>query len=93
MSKSFPGRGGQNSGLEEIEANEDELDLYNVRLSQKISKVLVLDQTPRDVVALNNLHVYDHRKHRANRRPRHEPGRVRPDHRGEEPFLLEYALG
>ena len=29
------------SGIEEIEAREDELDLWNVRLSQKISKVLV----------------------------------------------------
>lgn len=55
VSKSFQAVEGKNGGLEEIEANEDELDLYNVRLSQKISKVLVLDQTPRDVVALNNM--------------------------------------
>lgn len=41
--------------FQEIEAREDEIDLWNVRLSQKISKVLVLDQTPKDVDTLNHM--------------------------------------
>lgn len=52
---SFQAVEGRQSGIEEIEAWEDELDLWNVRLSQKISKVLVLDQTPRDILTLNNM--------------------------------------
>lgn len=52
---SFQAVEGRQSGIEEIEAREDELDLWNVRLSQKISKVLVLDQTPRDILTLNNM--------------------------------------
>lgn len=52
---SFQAVEGKQSGIEEIEAREDELDLWNVRLSQKISKVLVLDQTPRDILTLNNM--------------------------------------
>ena len=52
---SFQAVEGRQSGIEEIEAREDELDLWNVRLSQKISKVLVLDQAPRDILTLNNM--------------------------------------
>ena len=52
---SFQAVEGKQSGIEEIEAREDELDLWNVRLSQKISKVLVLDQAPRDILTLNNM--------------------------------------
>lgn len=52
---SFQAVEGRQSGIEKIEAREDELDLWNVRLSQKISKVLVLDQTPRDILTLNNM--------------------------------------
>lgn len=52
---SFQAVEGRQNGIEKIEAREDELDLWNVRLSQKISKVLVLDQTPRDILTLNNM--------------------------------------
>lgn len=41
--------------FQQIEEREDEIDLWNVRLSQKISKVLVLDQTPKDVDTLNHM--------------------------------------
>ena len=43
-------------GIREIADREEEIDLSNVRLSKKISKVLVLDQTPRDIDALNKLY-------------------------------------
>lgn len=36
-------------GIKEIEDREEEIDLANVRLSKKISRVLVLDQTPKDL--------------------------------------------
>ncbi|MBS6955984.1 MAG: Na/Pi cotransporter family protein [Enterocloster asparagiformis] len=52
---SFQAVEGRQGGIEDIETREDELDLWNVRLSQKISKVLVLDQTPRDILTLNNM--------------------------------------
>lgn len=57
VSSSFKGmEGGGGSRTEAIEAKEDEIDLWNVRLSRKISKVLVLDQTPMDIEALNNMY-------------------------------------
>lgn len=43
-------------GIREIADREEEIDLSNVRLSKKISKVLVLDQTPRDIDALNKMY-------------------------------------
>ena len=43
-------------GIREIADQEEEIDLSNVRLSKKISKVLVLDQTPRDIDALNKMY-------------------------------------
>jgi alpha-galactosidase/6-phospho-beta-glucosidase family protein len=39
-----------------LAAGEEEIDLSNVRLSKKISKVLVLDQTPQDIEALNKMY-------------------------------------
>ena len=44
------------NGIQEITDREEEIDLSNVRLSKKISKVLVLDQTPQDIEALNNMY-------------------------------------
>ena len=41
---------------QEIADREEEIDLSNVRLSKKISKVLVLDQTPQDIEALNKMY-------------------------------------
>lgn len=43
-------------GIEEIAEREEDIDLTNVRLSQKISKILVLDQTPKDIEALNQMY-------------------------------------
>ena len=43
-------------GIQEIADREEEIDLSNVRLSKKISKVLVLDQTPQDIEALNKMY-------------------------------------
>ncbi len=43
-------------GIQEIADREEEIDLSNVRLSKKISKVLVLDQTPQDIDALNKMY-------------------------------------
>ena len=44
------------NGIQEITDREEEIDLSNVRLSKKISKVLVLDQTPQDIEALNKMY-------------------------------------
>ena len=44
------------NGIQEIADREEEIDLSNVRLSKKISKVLVLDQTPQDIEALNKMY-------------------------------------
>ena len=35
---------------------EEEIDLSNMRLSRKISKILVLDQTPKDIDTLNRMY-------------------------------------
>lgn len=43
-------------GIKEIEDREEEIDLANVRLSKKISSVLVLDQTPKDIETLNKMY-------------------------------------
>lgn len=43
-------------GIGEIENREEEIDLANVRLSKKISRVLVLDQTPKDIETLNKMY-------------------------------------
>ena len=43
-------------GIQGIEEREDEIDLSNVRISKKISKILVLDQTPKDVDTLNRMY-------------------------------------
>lgn len=43
-------------GIEKIAEREEDIDLTNVRLSQKISKILVLDQTPKDIEALNQMY-------------------------------------
>lgn len=43
-------------GIKEIEDREEEIDLANVRLSKKISRVLVLDQTPKDIETLNKMY-------------------------------------
>ena len=43
-------------GIEPISQREEEIDLANVRLSKKISKILVLDQTPKDVTTLNQMY-------------------------------------
>ena len=44
------------NGIQEITDREEEIDLSNVRLSKKISKVLILDQTPQDIEALNKMY-------------------------------------
>ena len=46
----------EEGGISAISEREEELDLTNVRLSQKISKILVLDQTPKDVDTLNRMY-------------------------------------
>ena len=43
-------------GIQGIEEREEEIDLSNVRISKKISKILVLDQTPKDVDTLNRMY-------------------------------------
>lgn len=43
-------------GIGEIENREEEIDLANVRLSKKISRVLVLDQMPKDIETLNKMY-------------------------------------
>ena len=43
-------------GIKEIEDREEEIDLANVRLLKKISRVLVLDQTPKDIETLNKMY-------------------------------------
>ena len=43
-------------GIKEIEDREEEIDLANVRLSKKISRVSVLDQTPKDIETLNKMY-------------------------------------
>lgn len=43
-------------GIKEIEDREEEIDLANVRLSKKISRVLVLDLTPKDIETLNKMY-------------------------------------
>lgn len=42
--------------IQEISDREERIDLSNVHLSQKISKILVLDQTPKDIDALNRMY-------------------------------------
>ena len=46
----------EEGGISAISEREEEIDLTNVRLSQKISKILVLDQTPKDVDTLNQMY-------------------------------------
>ena len=48
------GTGG--NGIQVITDREEEIDLSNVRLSEKISKILVLDQTPKDIDTLNRMY-------------------------------------
>lgn len=43
-------------GIQAITDREEEIDLSNMRLSQKISKILVLDQTPKDIDTLNRMY-------------------------------------
>ena len=43
-------------GIQAIADREEEIDLSNMRLSQKISKILVLDQTPKDIDTLNRMY-------------------------------------
>lgn len=47
---------GASEGIQAIADREEEIDLSNVRLSQKISKILVLDQTPRDIDTPNRMY-------------------------------------
>ncbi len=58
VSESFKAmeQGPGEDGIQEIADREEEIDLSNVRLSKKISKVLVLDQTPQDIDALNKMY-------------------------------------
>lgn len=58
VSESFKAmeQGPGEDGIQEIADREEEIDLSNVRLSKKISKVLVLDQTPQDIEALNKMY-------------------------------------
>ncbi len=58
VSESFKAmeQGPGEEGIQEIADREEEIDLSNVRLSKKISKVLVLDQTPQDIEALNKMY-------------------------------------
>ncbi len=43
-------------GISPVEEREEEIDLSNVRLSEKISRILVLDQTPKDIDTLNRMY-------------------------------------
>lgn len=58
VSESFKAvaEGTEGNGIEAIAAREEEIDLSNVRLSKKISKILVLDQTPKDIDTLNRMY-------------------------------------
>ena len=58
VSQSFKAveNGNEEEVFQEISDREEEIDLCNVRLSQKISKILVLDQTPRDILSLNRMY-------------------------------------
>lgn len=58
VSESFKAmeQGPGEEGIQEIADREEEIDLSNVRLSKKISKILVLDQTPQDIEALNKMY-------------------------------------
>ena len=47
---------GAAEGIQAIADREEEIDLSNMRLSQKISKILVLDQTPKDIDTLNRMY-------------------------------------
>mgnify|MGYP002227465708 FL=1 len=47
---------GASEGIQAIADREEEIDLSNMRLSQKISKILVLDQTPKDIDTLNRMY-------------------------------------
>lgn len=47
---------GAADGIQAIEDREEEIDISNMRLSQKISKILVLDQTPKDIDTLNRMY-------------------------------------
>lgn len=47
---------GAPEGIQAITDREEEIDLSNMRLSQKISKILVLDQTPKDIDTLNKMY-------------------------------------
>ncbi len=78
VSQSFKAveNGNEEEVFQEISDREEEIDLCNVRLSQKISKILVLDQTPRDILALNRMYtilgnierIGDHAMHRRSQR-------------------------
>ena len=48
--------GVKEDGIQVIADREEEIDLSNMRLSQKISKILVLDQTPKDIDTLNKMY-------------------------------------
>ena len=48
--------GVKEDGIQVISDREEEIDLSNMRLSQKISKILVLDQTPKDIDTLNKMY-------------------------------------
>ncbi len=47
---------GASEGIQAISDREEVIDLSNMRLSQKISKILVLDQTPKDIDTLNRMY-------------------------------------
>ena len=47
---------GASEGIQAIADREEEIDLSNMRLSRKISKILVLDQTPKDIDTLNRMY-------------------------------------
>lgn len=46
---------GNISSFEKVENREEEIDLYNVRLSKRISKVLTVEQSYRDTNATNHI--------------------------------------
>lgn len=58
VSESFKAvaEGTGSGGIEAITAREEEIDISNMRLSKKISKILVLDQTPKDIDTLNRMY-------------------------------------
>ncbi len=46
---------GNISSFEKIESREDEIDLYNVKLTKRISKILTIEQSLRDINATNQI--------------------------------------